>query len=212
MMRLAALRRRHDDSGYTLVELLVSMGVFAMLLGLIATATSMMVRDLTAQTGQTDNLDSSRKVVNLLDKQVRYANAINSPGTGTDGALYVEWRSGNSGQTQSCTQWRWAPATNLLQYRAWKLPFSGPAPSWVTQSDGIYQSGAAPVFSISNVLPNPAPSGVTQRREALTVSFAVKNGNPKKTSVTEVRLTAQNTTGPNPPGTPVCQSAGISRP
>src|SRR3954453_7099763 len=121
----AVRRRRRDDAGYTLTELLVSMGIFALLLALVAAATTSMFGSLRKQTGQTDNLDSSRKVITLLDKQVRYANAITSPGTGSDGNFYVEWRAGNTNQQQTSYQWRWVTTTKLLQYPSWQPPLFG---------------------------------------------------------------------------------------
>src|SRR4051812_14728077 len=102
-----ALQQRADDRGTTLVELLVVVAVFGIFITLFTAATTSMFGQLRRQQGTTDNLDTTRKVILLLDKQVRYANFIATPGTGTDGNSYVEWRTGNSGQQQTCTQWRY---------------------------------------------------------------------------------------------------------
>src|SRR3954469_8563166 len=191
--RGALRRRRHGDAGYTLTELLVSMGIFALLLALVAAATTTMFKSLWKQTGQTDNLDNSRKVIALLDKQVRYANAINTPGTGSDGNLYVDWRSGNLNQQQTCYQWRVVSSSKQLQYRTWLPPlFGGSTPaatSWVTVGTGVSASGATPIFSIT-----PPTSALTPTHEYLTVTFLSTHGNPAKSTTSKVSLTGANTT------------------
>ena len=207
---IRALRRRtrdRGDGGFTLTELLISMGLFAALLAIIAAATTSMFQSLWKQTGQTDNLDSSRKVIARLDKQVRYANAITTPGTGTDGNYYVEWRSGNTGQQQTCYQWRLVIATKLFQYRTWQPPLFGSgsvtATGWVTQTNGISKSGATPVFSIT-----PATSAVTASRELLTVTFVSTHGKPAKSTTSQVSLTAANATSASAPSSSLCNEVG----
>jgi prepilin-type N-terminal cleavage/methylation domain-containing protein len=200
-------RQRHDDAGYTLTELLVSMAIFATLLALVTASTTTMFNSLRKQTGQTDNLDNSRKVIQLLDKQVRYANAINTPGTGTDGAFYVEWRSGNTNQQQTCYQWRWVSSTKVLQYRTWLPPLFGSgtvtATAWTQPGNGVSQSGATPLFSIT-----PDATSVTASHELLTVMFVSTHGKPSKSTTSKVSLTAANSATSSAPTTPLCNEIG----
>jgi prepilin-type N-terminal cleavage/methylation domain-containing protein len=208
----AVLRQGHDDRGYTLTELLVSMALFAILLALVAAATTTMFTSLRKQTGQTDNLDNSRKVVQLLDKQVRYASAINTPVTGSDGNLYVEWLSGNLNQQQTCYQWRWVVSGSQLQYRTWSYYSATPDNSfgltgWVPEGTGVSQSGSTAIFSIT-----PDTSAVTASHELLTVMFVSTHGKPSKITTSKVSLTAANSTGSTAPTTAVCQQHGRPTP
>ena len=70
-----ALKKRPDDSGFTLVEMIVAMGIFAVLLAIFATA----VQSFSATTVRTlrtsDQSTQARIVFNLFDKQVRAASA-----------------------------------------------------------------------------------------------------------------------------------------
>jgi prepilin-type N-terminal cleavage/methylation domain-containing protein len=204
-------RSNGNDGGYTLTELLVSMGIFALLLALVAAATTTMFKSLWKQTGQTDNLDNSRKVIALLDKQVRYANAINTPGTGSDGNFYVDWRSGNQNQQQTCYQWRLVLSSKQLQYRTWQPPlFSGTTPaasSWVTVGTGVTAPASTPLFSIT-----PPTSALTPSHEYLTISFVSTHGNPAKSTTNKVSLTGANTTSSAAPSTAVCQEHGRPTP
>ncbi len=207
-----AVRRRHLDEGYTLTELLVSMAIFGILLSLVAAATMMMSHDLTRQTGQTDNLDRSRKIMSVLDKQARYANAINNPATGTDGNLYVEWRSGNTNQQQTCYQWRWVTSKHTLQYRKWLEPFgasSNTTPTaWAPVGDGVYQSGSTQIFAISSPFVQTPPPPTGPSREVLTVTFVSKHGNPVSSQFNQASWTAFNSSGAVAPGNPVCKENG----
>ena len=207
------LRRRHrDDTGYTLTELLVSMAIFAVLLALVATATTMMFNSFRRQSGQTDNLDNSRKVISLLDKQVRYANAVNTPATGTDSNFYVEFRVGNTNQQQTCYQWRYNVSGKSLQYRTWQ-PFlttgvgTPTATSWVTVGNGVGKSGTTPVFSIT-----PPTGATTPSHEYLTITFTSTHGKPSKTTTSQVSLTAQNTSSSTAPASPLCNEHGEPNP
>lgn len=190
-------RRRSPatDAGFTLVEMLVSMIVFAIILGIITTAIVTMMRQTQRQSGQADNLDASRKVIEMLDHSVRYANAVSQPGTGTDGSYYVEWQSGNTNQQQTCTQWRYVPSGGQLQQRTWQPPLSGvgtvtPGP-WATEAVRMSPVGSTPIFSLSTT-----PSNT---KEELDVQFTASNGAPSTSSVSQVSLTAINSTSATAP-------------
>jgi prepilin-type N-terminal cleavage/methylation domain-containing protein len=207
------LRRVHrDERGYSLTELLVSMAIFAILLALITAATISMFSSLRRQTGQTDNLDNSRKVITLLDKQVRYANAVNTPGTGTDGNFYVEWRTGNLNQQQTCYQWRWVTAAKTLEWRTWQPDLFGGAgtpvaSAWVPEGNGVSKSGATPIFSIT-----PDTAAVTTSRELLTITFVSTHGKPAKSTTSKVSITAANTTSSSAPASALCNEHGRPSP
>lgn len=196
------LRSRQADDGFTLVELLVSMFLFLIVLALVASATLVMEHGLRKSQGQSDNLDASRKVLLLLDRQVRYANAITQPGVGaTPTATYIEWQSGDTNQPQTCTQWRYDSAGATLAYRTWQVPTVTGATvtptAWVTEAFGVTKVGSTPVFTTTALPVNTAaPSGTTANHASVSVAFAVTHGaRPSTTSATQVTLTAVNTTG-----------------
>lgn len=194
----AALRRPRGlrDGGFTLVELLVSLALFSVLLGIFGAALSLMFRNVRYQQGASDGLDASRKVLSLFDKQVRYANAIETPGTtGTAGSLtwWVEWQSGVAGQQQTCTQWQLQPS-GQLRVRTWQNPLVSGGPitgmtAWSTKATRVMpQSGVAPfAFPPASVL-------LTTTRQQLVVSFLASYGAPVVKSPSSVTLTALNTT------------------
>jgi type II secretory pathway pseudopilin PulG len=195
-----------NDAGVSLIELIVSMGIFVSIMGIITAAVMSMMGQTRKELGQSDNLDSARKIIQNLDQSVRYANAVTTPGTGTDGAYYVEYRTGNTGQQQTCWQWRYVPSTSLVQVRHWLPPVAGVGSTsptaWVLEGTGISLVGATPIWSIT---PNPpVPDNVHQE---LIVSFNASHGAPVTSQANQVTLTAINTASSSPLSS-VCNEVG----
>jgi len=195
-----------DDrsAGFTLVELLVAMVIlmlFFSVFGSAATKLFDLTRDQQARSG---NSDSNRLMVQRLDRQVRYANAINTPVT-HNGSQYVEWRSGSVGQQQTCVQWR-VTGAGLVLRRSWLPPLlvTSPAPvptAWQTVAEGVVPTGTNPIFSLTSPVSAVAPL----RRQQLTTTFSTRHGVRPVTTPTKVAFTALNTRSSSPPATPVCQ-------
>jgi prepilin-type N-terminal cleavage/methylation domain-containing protein len=211
MMSTWRRARRAGDQGTSLIELMVVMVIFTIILGIITSAIINMQHQGQRENGRANDLDAARKVVTLLDYSVRFANAVTLPGTGTDGGLYVEWQSGNTGQQQTCTQWRYEPSTHVLQYRTWQPPLSGigtVTPSgWAPVAVGISPVGATPIFSITSGTKTQTSSKLDTKEE-LAVQFTATSGVPATSSTTEVTLTAINTSSQSPPLTATCTQVG----
>jgi type II secretory pathway component PulJ len=198
-------RLRNTDEGTSLIELLVVMIIFTMIMAIITTAIVNMIHESQRQNGQSNDMNAARKVITILDHSARYANAITTPGTGTDGNFYVEFQTGNSGQQQTCTQWRWVSTGGKLQWRTWQPPLSGigtvTATTWSTAAIGISQTGSTPVFSIAN-------ASSADDREQLTVAFTATSGAPPTSSASQVTLTAINSASNSAPLAATCTQVG----
>jgi len=140
------------ESGMTLIELIVAMSIFlifmAMMLGTTVTLAKSSSR--TQITAQASN--STLTVFGAFDRQVRYADAINFPGSGASGARYIEFRtpatSSASGVT-TCTQWRYSPRLARLESRTWQDLSGAVVGAWSTkQTDLIDDGGPAYAFEL----------------------------------------------------------------
>jgi hypothetical protein len=156
------------------------------------------------QQARSSNLDSNRAIVMALDRQLRYANAVNTPIT-HNGSQYVEWRSGSTNQQQTCVQWR-VTSAGLVQRRSWlpRLTPLSPAPvptAWRSVAAGVVSTGTAPVFSLTSPVSAVAPL----HRQQLTMSFSTRHGVRPVTTPTRVAFTALNTRSSSAPATSVCQ-------
>lgn len=205
---------RPRDDGFTLVELLVSMALLVVVLGIFSASFLDLQRSVTKQGAVVDAQAATRKVFQLLDKQVRYANAVNDPGYSTlgTGDQYVEFQSGDQGAPQVCTQLRVERGTGLLQTRSWTVSSSGAlvlAPAFSTVAAGLVLSSPVSVF----VAPQPGPAKLRR----LTVSLSVRDGGPTATtsgaSTSTTTFTAANSTTPTAPSPAVCLGlSGGARP
>jgi prepilin-type N-terminal cleavage/methylation domain-containing protein len=223
MMRIWRERRWSGDEGVSLVEMLVATAIFSIILAIITTSIVSMLREQRTQTSQTNDLNSARNVITKLDHQVRYANAVSTPGTGTDGSYYVEFQSGNTNLQQTCTQWRYVPTGGTIQFRTWQPPLGGvgssPASGWNTAGAGfslVSLSGTpVPIWSLTQTaLSQPSAQQVAQAAASthyqLTITFKASSGSPAVTSQSQVTVTGINTTrnpaSPTPPS--VCTQNG----
>lgn len=195
--------RRARDGGFTLIELLVAMSILVVFFAVFGSVALTMFDSTGNQQARAVNTDVSRNVAEVLDRQVRYANAINIPGI-VGGSQYVEWRAGGAGLQQTCYQWRVAP-DETMQYRTWQPPLTPLSPAavaseWTTGGSGVINDPANPVFSVDSPV---ASAGVD--RQQLTLSYSTHRGNPPVSTATRLALTAVNTRSSSAPVVPVCQ-------
>lgn len=200
MSRVSArLHGRSTDSGLTLVELIVAISLLAVVLVIVTAMTALMYNTVNHGSSLSTAQDQSRVAIEAIDKQVRYANAITTPGTGTDGGYYVEWETGNDGQQNYCSQWRYEPSTELLQSRTWPVEDPGVTPtpsSWATVASHILPPTSGNIFSLAQ----PDLGSTTDvDRQSLTLDFRAQgaagpSGHGPVTVTSHVTLTAANTT------------------
>lgn len=125
--------RARDERGVTIVELLVSMGIFVMVLVVFLAAVVTMSRTAVRTQATGDSASQLRTVFQRLDKEVRYASAINPPGE-TAGNFYVEYHlpaTVGTGAAQ-CVQWRYMVSTRELQRRTWTPGVASSVTGWQT--------------------------------------------------------------------------------
>jgi hypothetical protein len=151
MGRLRAMRSDSvsdsDDAGITMIEMVVGMvimGVFLIIFtgAIVAMAsTSNKVEAVTSSSAQTND------AFLRLDKLVRYADAITTPGTGAGGDWYVELDTvRNATSLETCTQLRVDITSKQLQQRTWTVTsnngYTGLS-SWLPMASNIINGAAA---------------------------------------------------------------------
>ena len=205
--------RPASDAGFTLVELMVSMVLLVVVSAVSLAAVNLMFKDVRLQQAQSDNLDGGRQALALLDRQVRYADFINTPGTTADGSQWVEWRQGSTdpSDTPTCYQWRWDKPTGRMLFRSWHQLLDGPVDrvsAWNLRATGVAPLTVGGVTRSIFALPNPTdPATGALKRTQLTVSFLSTHGSSSKIATdTQVTLTALNTSTSGLSSAPqVCQ-------
>jgi prepilin-type N-terminal cleavage/methylation domain-containing protein len=139
MRSLIAARERlraRDDSGMTLIELVVTMTIFLVLMSVFTTGLVQMY----ASEGRTEAIMTAQSQMHnafvRLDREIRYASAISTPDTvGVDS--YVEYLTTNTG-IAICTELRLNIAGAQLQWRTWTQGSSPLTPTaWSPLASGV---------------------------------------------------------------------------
>jgi prepilin-type N-terminal cleavage/methylation domain-containing protein len=203
--------REATEAGFTLIELMVSIILMSAVGAGFLAATTSIFDGIHKQQGVVDAVDGNRRVLQTLDKQVRYASAINTPGAGTDGNFYVEYlwtkTSPTTVDVQTCTQWRLNPTADVLQSRSWTSGTTTPS-AWSTAETNVVNNPATdPPFVLAP--PVPTPTGVVLQFQEMQVKLIASRdqGNVTSTS-TYTALNSQNGAALS---TPVCQLTGVTR-
>jgi Tfp pilus assembly protein FimT len=198
--------RLSDDAGTTLLELVVGMALMAIFMGIFVGA---MVSMTSAQSKTTSVAQTSQNLDQAflsLDKTVRYAAAISTPGTGSpSGDWYVEYSTTTTG-AQVCTQLRVDISTKELQRRTWTVVNSAASglTGWTPVASEISNGTATAGSNQPFVRVTPGASAEFQQ---LTITLASLAGpkNAGTTSGTSFTITAVNS---SLPATTICQEAG----
>jgi type II secretory pathway pseudopilin PulG len=141
--------RRPDDAGFSLIELLVNMGLMSVV-GAIVTASILQVfRATETMDTQIQAQTQVRIALQRLDTEIRYAYDITEPTTATEatansGTWYVEFlRVDDATATQTCNQLRLKDGVLVL--RQWTPGSSPPAGTALASNIDmdVYSSGSA---------------------------------------------------------------------
>jgi prepilin-type N-terminal cleavage/methylation domain-containing protein len=173
-------------AGFTLVELVVAMGLFAVLLAVLMSAIIGMIGNLRKTQGIADASGQARVAFDRLDRQLRYATAVNRPVlVGQD--WYLEFTTLDTAGQVGCRQWRVGGATDLLQQRAWTGAPVTP-PSWAGVATGVVNNPASqPPFTF-------VAADAQHPTQQVTVDLVLTRGaNPPGHAETRSTLVARNT-------------------
>ena len=213
----SALRpKRSDESGFSLLEMLVAVLVFSVFLTIVLAS----MVGITRASSRAQLLSRSSSNILLafesFDRQLRYANAINFPGVGTSGAKYVEFRTAaDSSPTHviTCTQWRFDPVSKSLQYRTWPDVVGASISAWDTKIQDVVDFGTAdyPFKMIpasltgssmqQMVLTVSAGTPLVTPGAAISSNFVARNSSIQSPSNSNVVV-------PGKSDTPVCLASG----
>lgn len=140
----ARLEARDRQGGFTLIELMVAMGIFMVLVSILLIATSQLARGAVRVQVTAKSTSEVLLVFQNLDRQVRYSDAINAPGLGASGDRYVEFRvpaSSAADGVTTCVQWRFRPADGTVQTRRWQDGSAVAPTEWSTKLSNAVDRG-----------------------------------------------------------------------
>jgi prepilin-type N-terminal cleavage/methylation domain-containing protein len=121
-LRSALRARRRDDAGYSLIEVVVGMGIMSVLMVLFTTAILQVFRTSGKAESIAEAQSQLQRAFQRFDQEIRYASWISPPGE-VGGAWYVEFASSDG--------------TECLQLRLQTAP--GPTADNGTDGRGVLQ-------------------------------------------------------------------------
>ncbi len=162
-------RTRSGDAGFTLIEMLIALVIFSIFITLALAAVLRLTTATVDAQGRTVSASETLNAFQLIDRQVRYASAVNYPGKSATGASYVEFLTlagASRYENDTCTQWRYLPADGLLQTRDWRAGTT-PGSTWATKVTEV--KGTATATYPFKLLPATV-GGFAQQRLVLDLS------------------------------------------
>jgi prepilin-type N-terminal cleavage/methylation domain-containing protein len=177
---------KKDDSGLTLIEMMVAMAIFTVLLSIFGVAVQSFSRSTVRTLQTSDQTTQSRVVFDRFDKQVRSASAISVPGKNPAGVnWYVEYQD-DTVVPSTCTQWVLRTDTGKLETREWAVG-ALTAPAWRPVAAGITNTPTQPPFDLIE-------STTIVQLQQLSVSLRYQRGTGPLTVNTSVFAARNSTT------------------
>jgi prepilin-type N-terminal cleavage/methylation domain-containing protein len=134
-----------DDSGFSLVELIIAMAIFSIFITILLASILGITRASNKAQVVSQTSTGVLSVFQTLDRQIRYADAINYQGAGPTGIQYIEFRTPAASSPSGvsiCTQWRFVPTTKVIQSRTWNEGAT-PGTVWMTNLANVVNDGGA---------------------------------------------------------------------
>jgi len=203
---LQRLRRGNErrDSGFTLIEMLISMIVFSIAIAMVYTAIIKVQHYTTDVQGSADANSELRQSIAVIDKQVRSGNVLYSPAnetspstctaSGTDAGTCMRVYTQTNG-LQRRVQWQVItdpahPATQMLRSRSWSPTWQtdNAYTSWRTDARGLVATPSQAPFTLAGAVNTTSSRFLVVRFEAkdprrrnspavITTSLAGRNTN-----------------------------------
>ncbi|MBA3232354.1 MAG: prepilin-type N-terminal cleavage/methylation domain-containing protein [Propionibacteriales bacterium] len=142
------LRRRTDrnDSGVTLVELLISMSIFSLVLAITYAVLITVQRQTRDATGRADAVGDARLSLEHIDRQVRSGNVLYDPASETLPLSMRVYTQANG--SQRCVQWQ--VYNGVLRTRSWSPTWQtdGEVSEWAVAARNVVNTSATPPFTL----------------------------------------------------------------
>jgi type II secretory pathway pseudopilin PulG len=178
------------DDGATLIEMVVGMVIMMIFLGIFTAVMMMMSRSETKAQTVSETATQVNQGFLWLDRNVRYASGISTPGSAS-GDFYVEL-SNTGTSSEVCTQVRLHVANKQLQKRSWTVSGTSYAnlTSWVPIADSI--TNTTTPFSVAAT----ATGSEIHQQLAVTLRSVGGPASALTTSESSFTLTAVNSPTP----------------
>jgi prepilin-type N-terminal cleavage/methylation domain-containing protein len=168
-----ALRLARDERGVTLLELMVAMGIMAVVITALLGVLGQALTSLSTQTIRSNDEDQARLAVEELDREIRSGNLLYDPAleTGPVGSdvvggmsmrVYTQTNADTRDPGNRCVQWR-INSTGQLQRRDWSINWAtdGQVSGWRIVAENVVNRSLSPQVTAFSLDPDPTKGGRT---------------------------------------------------
>jgi Tfp pilus assembly protein PilW len=113
---LTRIREARRDEGFTLVEVMVAMGLGIMLSGLSLTAVVATNKSFRHDSDEASGLNDVRTVSERLERDLRDARGVDAAATTSQLSIWIDYNSDYQKQTSEVVTWRLAASTDPGHY------------------------------------------------------------------------------------------------
>jgi len=150
-MTIPRLRASTDDSGFTLVELLVYSLLSVVVLGIVASLVIAGIRGQTAVGIFTSGTNNVQSVSNVIGTDVRRASYIRVATIGDDNMVTLRVKPSAESTTYSCVSYYWSKSRKEVRSKTSSAAIAAPTASTITSwnlvASKISQTGTSAVIS-----------------------------------------------------------------
>ena len=200
-------QRSRDDQGFTVIELLVSMSIFAVLLAVMMSVIVGMTKSMNKTQSIADAAAQGLRATQALDKELRYADWINpssvsAPAT-TVSTTSISFEGLTDAGVVECYQWQLTGG--LLQQRSWTSASTtasyptATSPGWSTVAVGVANSVSVPPFVVT-----PRPTTAASDVFSQVAVDLVLVGKSQQVGHAETRVVITPRNSNYPPGSAQC--------
>jgi type II secretory pathway component PulJ len=194
-------RLAQREQGVTLVELMVSMGIMAVVVVALLGVLGQAFTSLSTQTARSNDEDQARLAVEELDREIRSGNLLYDPALetgplGSDVAagmslrVYTQTNADTRDPGNRCVQWR-ITSTGKLQRRDWSINWAtdGLVSGWRIVAENVVNRSASPQVTAFTLDPDPSKGGRTM---IITISVQTDASKGKAVQIRQ-SVTGRNT-------------------
>lgn len=200
LRRRATTRRRDEDAGMTLAEVLVSMMVFSIAMAMIMTAVIAVMGISKEAQGASDAVFATRQALATIDRQVRSGNVLFSPadevgyvstckdlGTNKGSCMRIFTQSNGA---EKCVQWQMADDGDggyQLQMRSWETTWQtgGSVTDWGVVARGLLMTEAPFELDVG--------AGNIYGERLLKIHLVAKNADTGRPVAIDASISGRNT-------------------
>ena len=202
MRRKPALAAARGESGFTLIEISIVLGILSLVMAIFLPTLYAVQKGFESQSDRSQNNDNARLAVEELDREIRSGNVLYNPGSESDPAnqiypgmslrIYTQTNANNRNPGFRCVQWR--VAGGLLQRRDWTTTWrsDGIVSGWRIIAEHVVNQPNPPTPPVTPAFqldPDPAKGG----RTVIVTIMVNQNASSGRTVTLQASITGRNT-------------------